>query len=207
MIKIGLTGGIGSGKSTVSNILREGGISIVDADVIAREVIENYPVIIEKIKYVFGEKFIDLSGKLKRREFGNYIFSNEGEKSKYEVIIMPFIKGDILKKLYKLEQKHEKICVVDGATLIENGFCSYLDEILLVWVNQEVQISRVKKRDELTESQVLDRISSQMPLEEKKRYANFVLDNSNTLKETKTRLKDIFIKINRKYGGVKCPKI
>ena len=77
MIKIGLTGGIGSGKSTVSDILREHDISIVDADIIAREVIEKYPVIIEKIKCIFGERFIDLSGKLRRKEFGNYIFSNE----------------------------------------------------------------------------------------------------------------------------------
>ncbi len=208
MIKIGLTGGIGSGKSTVSNILRESGISIVDADIIAREVIENYPVIIEKIKHIFSEKFIDISGKLKRREFGNYIFSNEVERSKYETIIIPFIKKEILKKVEELEQKHEKICVIDGATLIENGFCSYLDEMLLVWVNKGVQINRVKNRDELTESQVLDRINSQMSLEEKKKYADFVLDNSNTLDETKTQLKDIFTRISRKYGGgVKCPKI
>lgn len=201
MIKIGLTGGIGSGKSTVSNILRESGISIVDADIIAREVIENYPVIIEKIKHIFSEKFIDISGKLKRREFGNYIFSNEVERSKYETIIIPFIKKEILKKVEELEQKHEKICVIDGATLIENGFCSYLDEMLLVWVNKGVQINRVKNRDELTESQVLDRINSQMSLEEKKKYADFVLDNSNTLDETKTQLKDIFTRISRKYGG------
>jgi dephospho-CoA kinase len=201
VIKIGLTGGIGSGKSTVSNILRESGISIVDADIIAREVIENYPVIIEKIKHIFSEKFIDISGKLKRREFGNYIFSNEVERSKYETIIIPFIKKEILKKVEELEQKHEKICVIDGATLIENGFCSYLDEMLLVWVNKGVQINRVKNRDELTESQVLDRINSQMSLEEKKKYADFVLDNSNTLDETKTQLKDIFTRISRKYGG------
>ncbi|OAA91843.1 dephospho-CoA kinase [Clostridium ljungdahlii] len=206
MIKIGFTGGIGSGKSTVSDILREHGISIVDADIIAREVIEKYPVIIEKIKNIFGERFIDLSGKLKRKEFGNYIFSNEGERTKYESIIMPFIKKEILKKVEELEQKGEKICVIDGATLIENGFCSYLDEMLLVWVNKGVQISRVKSRDKLTEGQVLSRINSQMPLEEKKNYADFVLDNSNTLDETKTQLKEIFIRISRKWG-VECPKI
>ncbi|MHC6180650.1 dephospho-CoA kinase [Clostridium sp. JNZ X4-2] len=198
MIKIGLTGGIGSGKSTVSNMLREKGVKIIDADDIARNVIEKYPVIIHKIKSIFGGKFIDASGKLKRKEFGDHIFSCEYERVKYENIIMPFIKREILDSIDKLEKNNERICIVDGATLIENRFYKYLDLILLVWVNSSVQICRVKKRDKLTELQIIHRINSQMPLEEKKKYADFILDNSYTLEETKRQLEEIFNKINMK---------
>ncbi|WP_294185024.1 dephospho-CoA kinase [uncultured Clostridium sp.] len=195
MIRIGLTGGIGSGKSTVSNILREKGIKIIDADNTARGVIERYPVIMDRIKSVFGKEYVDNSGKLKRKEFGNYIFSHKNMRSRYESIIIPFIKKDILGDMDKLEKSSEDMCIVDGATIVENQFYKNLDLILLVWVNERVQIERVKKRDKLTESQVIQRINSQMSLEEKKKYADFILDNSGTLDETRNQLEKIFDKI------------
>ena len=195
MIKIGLTGGIGSGKSTVSNMLRKQGVSVIDADVIARDVMEKYIVIEDKIKSAFGEKFIDSSGNLKRREFGDYIFSNKDKKNTYEDIIMPFIKKEIFEEMNKIHEKGEKICIIDGATLIESGFYKYTDVIILVWSSRKTQIFRVKERDKLTEDQIIDRINSQMTLEEKKKYADFVLDNSNTLDETKKQLKEILDKI------------
>lgn len=195
VIKIGLTGGIGSGKSTVSNILREQGIAVIDADIIARDVMEKYIVITDKIKSTFGEKFIDGSGKLKRREFGDYIFSNKDKKNIYEDIIMPFIKKEVFEKIDELHKRGEEICIIDGATLIESGFYKYTDIIILVWANKKTQIFRVKERDQLTENQIIDRINSQMSLEEKKKYADFVLDNSNTLDETKKQLEEILNKI------------
>ncbi len=195
LIRIGLTGGIGSGKSTVSNMLREKGIKIIDADNTARGVIERYPVIMDRIKSVFGKEYVDNSGKLKRKEFGNYIFSHKNMRSRYESIIIPFIKKDILGDMDKLEKSSEDMCIVDGATIVENQFYKNLDLILLVWVNERVQIERVKKRDKLTESQVIQRINSQMSLEEKKKYADFILDNSGTLDETRNQLEKIFDKI------------
>jgi dephospho-CoA kinase len=199
VIKIGLTGGIGSGKSTVSSMLLERGIKIIDADDIARNVIEKYPAIMDDIKLIFGERYIDSSKKLKRKEFGNYIFSHECERVKYENIIIPFIKREILNNMNKLEKDNEKICIVDGATLIENQFHKNLDLVLLVWVNKRVQIQRVEKRDKLTEPQVIQRINSQMSLEEKKKYADFILDNSGTLENTRRQLEKIFSKLNIKF--------
>lgn len=205
MIKIGLTGGIGSGKSTVSRMLREKGIKVIDADDIARNVIEKYPVIMDRIRSIFGTKFIDDSGRLKRKEFGNYIFSYAGEKLKYENIIMPFIKREILDDMNHMKKNGEKICIVDGATLIENEFYKNLDLILLVWADRRVQICRVKERDKLTEEQVVDRINSQMPLEEKKKYADFILDNSYTLEETENQLEKILSKIKYEILGGGMP--
>lgn len=191
MIKVGLTGGIGSGKSTVSNILRAENIPIIDADIISREVLELYPEIIEKIKTDFGFEFIDVNGKLKRREFGNYIFRNKIQRENYEKIIMPFIKREIFKRLDKYNELGEEICIVDAPTLIEHSIHQDMDANILVWVSKEIQIDRVIKRDLLEEHQVLDRINSQMTLEEKKPKVDFIIDNSGDLQKTKEQLNKV----------------
>ncbi|MCH3964747.1 MAG: dephospho-CoA kinase [Clostridium sp.] len=206
MVLIGLTGGIGSGKSTVSTILRNNRISVIDADVISRNVLGRYPEIINGIRIVFGSNFFDCRGNLDRKKFGDYIFSEKILKSKYENIIMPFIKKDIFSEIDRLKNYGSDVCVLDGATLIENKFHIYMDEIILVWVDVDTQINRVKTRDRLTTNQVLLRINSQMTLNEKKKYATFILDNSGDICSTRQNLKDIFIRITMKYKGVKCPK-
>ncbi|KOA20158.1 dephospho-CoA kinase [Clostridium homopropionicum DSM 5847] len=195
MIKVGLTGGIGSGKSTVSNILREQNIPIIDADIISREVLELYPEIIEKIKTDFGFEFVDENGKLKRREFGNYIFKNKTHRINYEKIIIPFIKTEIFKRLDQYNELGEEICIVDAPTLIEHSIHEDMDANILVWVCREIQIDRVIKRDLLEEHQVLDRINSQMTLEEKKSKVNFIIDNSGDLKKTREQINKILAAI------------
>ena len=95
MIKIGLTGGIGSGKSTVSFMLKEAGFEVVDADVIAKEVLVKYPEILEKVKIEFGSGFFDWRGEFRRKEFGNHIFRFPKQRKKYEEIILPYIKNEI----------------------------------------------------------------------------------------------------------------
>lgn len=195
MIKVGLTGGIGSGKSTVSNILRAENIPIIDADIIAREVLELYPEIIDKIKNDFGFEFIDENEKLKRREFGNYIFRNKTQRENYEKIIMPFIKREIFKRLDQYNELGEEICIVDAPTLIEHSIHEEMDANILVWVSREIQIDRVIKRDLLEEHQVLDRINSQMTLEEKKPKVDFIIDNSGELKNTIVQISKILTAI------------
>lgn len=206
MIRIGLTGGIGSGKSTVSSILKERGIPIVDADIISRDVLKEYPQILKEVKSIFGEDFFDENGIFKRKEFGNFIFQSDDKRKRYESIIMPFIKGEIFNKINNLEEDYKDICVLDAPTLIENGLHKYMDINVLVWVDKQTQINRVKKRDDLTEEQITSRINSQMSLDKKKRYADFVLNNSNSLDETKKQLEEMLEQISKDYRGVKCLK-
>lgn len=206
MIKIGLTGGIGSGKSTISNIIKNNKIPVIDADIISRTVLNKYPEIMNGIKLNFGKKFFDEYGNIKRRELGNFIFQDKDRKCKYEGIIMPYIKNDILSEMKKFSMQGNELCVLDAATLIENNFQKYVDDVILVWVNKNIQIERVKKRDNLTSEQVIMRINSQMLLDEKKKYADFILDNSNDIASTKDNLKIIFEKIITKHRGVKCLK-
>lgn len=195
MLKIGLTGGIGSGKSTVSLMLKKKGFPIVDADIVAREVLEIYPQILEQVKKHFGYNFFDENGKLKRKEFGNFIFSKEERKKDYENIIMPFIKNEIFNRITELEKEKEEVCILDAPTLIENGLHVKMDINILVWVDLKTQIERVKKRDVLSEDQVFNRINSQMSLEDKKKVVDYIIDNSGTIERTKQEVNKILQEI------------
>ncbi|EJP6472811.1 dephospho-CoA kinase [Clostridium botulinum] len=205
IFKIGLTGGIGAGKSTVSEMIKEKNIPVIDADKISREVLKLYPEILIKVKETFGEEFLDNNGELKRKEFGSYIFKNENKRIEYENIIMPYIKKETFERIKALEKNKESICVLDAPTLIEQGLYKYMDINILVWVDKDVQISRVKKRDGLSTAEVINRINSQISMEEKKKFVNYIIDNSRDIENTKGELDKIFMEIMikaRKKGGV-----
>ena len=177
MIKIGLTGGIGSGKSTVSFMLKEAGFSVIDADNIAREVLEKYPEILQKVRIDFGEGFFDWRGEFRRKEFGNHIFRFPKQRKKYEEIILPYIKREIYEKLDDLEKSGKDLVILDAPTLIENDLHKDMD--------YNTQIQRVRSRDTLSREEAINRVNSQMPLEKKKDYANIIIENSGTLSKTK----------------------
>lgn len=189
-IKIGLTGGIGSGKSTVSSIMKKEGITIIDADIISKEVLKIYPEINWAIKEQFGGDFF-YEGVLDRRKFGSYIFSNEKEREKLENIMIPYIKKEIFKDIREYEDSGENMCIVDAPTLIEHGLHKLMDYNIVVWVDRKTQIDRIGKRDLLTNEEIINRIKSQMPLEEKIRYADFVIDNSGSIEETEIEVRKI----------------
>ena len=188
MIKIGLTGGIGSGKSTVSFMLKEAGFNIIDADVIARDVLVKYPEILERVKVEFGSGFFDWRGDFRRKEFGNHIFRFPKQRKKYEEIILPYIKREIYENIDKLEKKKADFVIVDAPTLIENDLHKDMDYVILVWVDNNTQIQRVRSRDSLMREDVINRINSQMPLDRKKDFANIVIENNDTLAKTKEQV-------------------
>ena len=196
MIKIGLTGGIGSGKSTVSFMLKEAGFEIVDADIIAKEVLVKYPEILEKVKVEFGAGFFDWRGEFRRKEFGNHIFRFPKQRKKYEEIILPYIKNEINDKLEELEKKKTSIVILDAPTLIENDLHKEMDYVILVWVDNNTQIQRVRARDGISREDAINRINSQMPLERKKDFANIVIENNDTLAKTKEQV-DLLIEFLR----------
>lgn len=204
MLKIGLTGGIGSGKSTISEMLMKKGFDIIDADIVAREVLNKYPEIICEIKENFGEGFVDENNKLKRRELGNFIFAVQGRRKKYEEIIMPFIVKDIFYRINQLDEKGKEVCILDAATLIENNLHKYMDVTILVWVDSSTQLERIKNRDKLPHSEIVNRINSQMSLEEKIKFADYIIDNSKSLKDTEEELNTTLREIGRNFRGVKC---
>ncbi|WP_434282908.1 dephospho-CoA kinase [Clostridium botulinum] len=205
IFKIGLTGGIGAGKSTISEMIKEKNIPVIDADKISREVLKLYPEILIRVKEVFGKEFLDDNGDLKRREFGSYIFKNKNKRMEYENIIMPYITKETFKRIKLLEENKESICVLDAPTLIEQGLYKYMDINILVWVDKDTQINRVVKRDGLNRSEVMNRINSQMSMEEKKKFVEYIIDNSKDIENTKSELDKILMEVMikaRQKGGV-----
>ena len=200
MIKIGLTGGICSGKSTISLMLKNEGFKVIDADIIAREVLEKNPNLLREVKLHFGENFFDWRGNFRRREFGNHIFRFPKERIKYESLIMPYIKAAIDNEFEIHKKNKEKLVILDGATLIENGYNDELDMMILVFVKQSVQIQRMKERDKLTQNEAVNRINSQWSMEKKKQYSNLIIDNNENLIKTKEQIDDLveFLKLYKK---------
>lgn len=188
MIKIGLTGGIGSGKSTVSKMLTNMGIVVIDADLISKDVLEKYPEIYEKIRINFGEGFFDWRGEFRRKEFGNHIFRFPKQRKKYEELIIPYIKNEIVDKLNQYEKEGLKLVVLDAPTLIENNLHTNMDYVILVSVDNNTQMQRIKERDKLGREDIINRINSQMSLDKKREYADIIIDNNNTLLKTKSQI-------------------
>lgn len=197
MIKIGLTGGIGTGKSTVSKILSSEGFKIIDADIVSRNVLEKNPRILDIIRTQFGSGFFDWRGEFRRREFGNHIFRFPKQRIKYEGIIIPYIKEEIENEFRRYEKKGEKIVILDAPTLIENNLHSEMDYVVLVVADNSVQIKRIINRDKLTKSDAVSRINSQMSIEQKKEFANVLIDNNGDLMDTQKQVYDLidFIKL------------
>lgn len=200
MIKVGLTGGIGSGKSTVSKILKDMEIPVIDADIISRDIFKIYPEITEKIKHQFGEQYFDEKGQLRRKALGDLIFKRHELRKILEDITIPFIELEINNQFSQYNRKGCKLCVLDAPTLIEHGIHKQMDKNILVWVDIDTQVSRVKSRDKISIEQVMDRIHSQIPLNEKRDLVDFIVDNRGSIEETKAQLKTILEEIYRYEG-------
>lgn len=195
MIKVGLTGGIGSGKSTVSNLIREKNIPIIDADIIARNVLDKYPEISINLKKEFGEIFFDDKGKLLRKEFGDFIFEKNQRRKKLEEIMIPYIIKEINLRMNEYDRIKEKIVLIDAPTLIEHGLHKIMDVNVLVWVDKDTQIRRVMIRDSLSRNNTINRINAQMCLDLKKEIVDYVVNNTGSIKDSKNQVDKIFKEI------------
>ncbi|WP_290773992.1 dephospho-CoA kinase [Anaerofustis sp.] len=186
---IGLTGSIGTGKSTASKILKkEFDIPIIDADVISREAVQKGSIGILKIKDAFGSDFILNNGELNRVKMGNLVFNDNKARELLESIIHPVVMNryDTLVRKYK-EEGHSYV-VYDCPLLIEEDLIGVVDVVMLIYSNKDIQLQRVMLRDNLTEEEALKRIYSQMSIDEKKRYADIVIDNSGTVESLREKI-------------------
>ena len=177
---IALTGGIAVGKSTVSDYLKSLGYEVIDADLISREIAAEGTEGLAQIIAVFGEKYMRADGSLDRKALGAHVFADPAELKRLEEITIPLIEQEIDKKV--AESMGETV-FVDGATIIENGLQGKFAEIWVVGTDEKTQLERLRARDNLSEDEAFKRVQSQMPLAEKRKYAQVYLDNSGTIKE------------------------
>jgi len=192
VLVIGLTGGIASGKSTVSRYLRELGAKIIDADVIARELVLPQSSAWQEIVRHFGSEIIDEEGALLRKKLGEIIFRSSTERAVLNAILHPRIKQKIMEILSSLRnQKDIPLIVVDAPLLIEAGMVEIVDEVWVVAIPAELQRKRLIERDKISRAEAEERLAAQMPLQEKIKYAHRIIDNSGTIMETKKEL-DLF---------------
>lgn len=188
MFVIGLTGGIGSGKSTVSRWLSQQGIPIIDADRTVHE-LYNVPETIAAITAAFGRDIMTEAGEIDRRDLGRIVFADEQARRQLEQLLHPRVRVAMQKKQEDLEAAGEKVCIWDVPLLFEAGYYEQMDEIWVVWVPLAIQIERVMKRDTLSQKEVELRIQAQYLLDEKRKRANVVIDNSGKWQETELQLR------------------
>jgi len=176
---IGLTGGIATGKSTVSKMLKERGFYIVDADVASRKAVETGSKGLRQVEEVFGKKAI-LNGEMNRQYVGSIVFKDEDMRKKLNNIVHPIVR-EIMEEEKQLGLKKDKNVIMDIPLLFENNLQDTVDETWLVYTTKETQIVRLKQRNQLTDEEALSRIKSQMPIEEKKEMADVIIDNNGSL--------------------------
>ncbi|SHJ54078.1 dephospho-CoA kinase [Tepidibacter formicigenes] len=184
---IGLTGSIGSGKSTVSNMLIEKNIKIIDADKISREILNRGNTLQEIFTY-FGDDIKNSDGSLNRKKLGSIVFSDEDKLIKLNSITHPKIKEEIEEKINFYKDLGEKIIIVDAPLLIEANLNYMVDLVLLIICNEEAQIKRIMSRDKISREEAVSRIKVQMSVDEKKKYADYIIDNSYTMDELKMEI-------------------
>ena len=196
---IGLTGGIASGKSLVAEELKRLGAYLIDADEIAREVVKTGLPAYNEIVKEFGEKILNPDKTINRKELGRIVFSNPELRKRLEQITHPRIRKKIEAEISAIKAKNPKaVIVVDAALLIEGGLYKKMDKVIVVCADEKTQIKRLTERDGLAIEDAKNRIASQMPLKEKRRYADFVIENVEGKKkgEIKDEVKTIFEKLN-----------
>jgi len=190
-LKIGLTGGIASGKSTVANMFRERAIPVVDADEAARKVVEPGQKAYEQIVDYFGEGMLLKDKTLNRKKLGQQIFTNEADRLKLNSLVHPEVRRHMLEKISAYEQEHAPILVLDIPLLFESNLVDWVDRTLVIYVPYALQLERLMARDHLTKNEAEQRIHAQLSLEKKKQWADQVIDNSRTREETAQQLQAI----------------
>ncbi|MFD1414090.1 dephospho-CoA kinase [Oceanobacillus jeddahense] len=191
---IGLTGGIASGKSTVAKMFADLDIPVIDADVIAREVVEPGEASYKQVVDVFGNEILKEDGSIDRPKLGSIIFSNEEKREQLNQIVHPAVRKRMLKKKEDYLSQGEKCVVLDIPLLFEGKLTFLVDQTLVVFVDEKTQLKRLMERNQLSKEEATDRITSQMPLIEKASLADEVIDNNQSIEKSKKQLLDLLKK-------------
>lgn len=194
-MKLGLTGGIACGKSTVAAMLVQRGAKLIDADAVAREVVLPGEPALSEIAAAFGRQVLNEDGTLDRQKLGTVVFGNREQLDRLESILHPAIRSRMWDKInvYEAEDPGQLI-VADIPLLYETGQAGLYDKVMVVYVPRAVQLERLMARNSLTAEEAGKRIDLQMDIEEKKRLADIVIDNSGSIQNTERQIDEFWRK-------------
>lgn len=198
MLKVGLTGSIAVGKSHVCRLLESLGCRVTDADRVAREVVEPGTEGLALIVRNFGESVLTVEGTLDRPKLGSIVFSDPQQRQLLNSLLHPLIIKAQDEWLSERESEDPgAIAVIDAALMIESGGYKRFDKLIVVWCEPEIQLRRLMDRDGIAADEALKRINSQMSQEEKKAYADFLIDTSGSFDETEQQVREVYRELKK----------
>ena len=191
MLTIGLTGGIASGKSVVARILQQMGCAVIEADLVAHEFLKSSHPVSCEIVTEFGPQILDANGEIDRKKLGEIVFADPQKLSRLNALTHPHVLREIGRLLADLAQQGTDIAVVVAALHIESGFYKTFDRLAVAWCTRDQQLARLISRG-CTREEAERRIASQLPLDEKRRLADDLIDCSQTIEHTEKQVRDLF---------------
>ena len=198
MLRVGLTGSIAVGKSFVASVFEELGAHVLDADRTAREVVMPGTPGLKAVAEAFGEEILNADGTLNRKQLGAVVFADESQRQRLNHILHPFIiaRQDEILNEWEAKDPHG-IGIVDAALMIESGGYKRFDKLIVVHCRPEVQLERLMLRDKLSRDEALRRIESQMPQEEKQKFADYLIDTSDGFDLTRAQTENVYAHLRR----------
>jgi len=196
MLKIGLTGGIGSGKTSVSDLFKKLGVPVIDTDIIARELVNNSPDVLQEITAAFGQDMLNLDGRLNRKKLAQIVFKVKENKQRLEHILHPRIQDNVLQQLQTLAsgKNPPEYAIIVIPLLIEAHFDSCIDRMLVVIADEKKRIERVKRRDKRSVNEVHSIIKHQVDDQKRRQEADDIIENNNDIAELDSQVKELHIK-------------
>lgn len=192
MLTVGLTGGIASGKSIVARMLQSLGCDVIEADLVAHEFLKPSNSVAQEIIREFGAEILGANGAIDRSKLGEVVFGNAEKLARLNALTHPPVLEEIARQLTQIEKRdNSSIAVVVAALHVETGYYKAFDRLVVAWCTQEQQLARLMNRG-ITRAQAERRIASQLPLDEKRRLADDVIDCSRTIPDTERQTEEIF---------------
>jgi dephospho-CoA kinase len=195
----GLTGGIASGKGVVAQMLEKLGAAVIDADKIGHEILSPGKPAWQELVECFGESILKPDRTIDRKRLADIVFADADARGKLNSITHPRIVEEIKARMVDLQLSGCPIAIIEAALIGESGGTMGLDGIIVVYASPETQVGRLMKRDGVSEEEALDRIKAQMPASEKKKLADYLIDNSGSIEETRTQVETLWRKLR---GGL-----
>lgn len=192
---IGLTGGIASGKSTVSNLFKMNGIPVVDADVVARDVLKKGTGGWKRVVAAFGEDILQRNGEVDRTRLGQIVFSDPATRQLLNRLLAPYISYGIFWEVFKLWVKGCKVIILDVPLLFESKMDRWTKPVIVVWVDPETQLRRLMERDGTSEEAAQNRVNAQMPLDWKRSNADIVINNVGSREDLNVNFRKVLVEV------------